>query len=439
MLPVLPGEGGVGSVKPVANVENIVMALGRLRGFVALVAARFRRHEALQNAAALTYTTLLSLVPLMTVMLAVLSAFPVADRVNEIVQDFVFKNFVPASGELVQQHLLEFSAKASRLTGTGAAVLVIVALLMMATIDRALNVIWEVKAQRSFASKFLIYWAVLSLGPVLIGASVLVTSYLISLPILSEAASSGVGRSLLGLTPVTASAVAFTMVYAIVPNRRVRMGHALIGGAFAAVLFEIAKRGFAFYLTQFPTYQAIYGALATVPIFLVWLYLSWIVVLLGAEVTHCLSIYRWGTSDQSRCRIGMGDAIAVLLALDEAASRGLAPSTAELSAYKKRWMEPQLEDLLAELKDLRWVHMTRDGGWVLARRLADSSLLDLFESRRFSLPREDDPDWPTDGPLADAMRAAHAGVAAALDVPLGGFRLQRADPVSLRSESKPQG
>ena len=439
MLSVLPGEGGEGGVNPVANVENILTALRRLRGFVALVVARFMRHDAPQNAAALTYTTLLSLVPLMTVMLAVLSAFPVADRVNEIIQDFVFKNFVPASGELLQQYLLEFSAKASRLTGTGAAFLVIVALLMMATIDRALNVIWEVKAQRGFASKFLIYWAVLSLGPVLIGASVLVTSYLISLPILSEAASSGVGRSLLGLTPVTASAVAFTMVYAVVPNRRVRIGHALIGGVFAAVLFEIAKRGFAFYVTQFPTYEAIYGALATVPIFLVWLYLSWIVVLLGAEVTHCLSIYRWGTSDQSRCRIGMGDAIAVLLALDEAASRGLAPSTAELSAYKKRWMEPQLEDLLAELRGLQWVHMTRDGGWVLARRLADSSLLELFETRRFSLPREGDPDWPSDGPLADAMRAAHAGVAAALDVPLGGFRLQRADPVSLRKDPEPRG
>ncbi len=213
------------------------------------------RHEAPQNAAALTYTTLLSLVPLMTVMLAVLSAFPVADRVNEIIQDFVFKNFVPTSGELLQQYLLEFSAKASSLTGTGAVFLVIVALMMMATIDRALNVIWEVQAKRSFASKFLIYWAVLSFGPVLIGASVLVTSYLVSLPILSEAASSGMGRSLLGLTPVSASALAFTMMYAVVPNRRVRMGHALIGGIFAAVLFEMAKRGFAFYITQFPTYR----------------------------------------------------------------------------------------------------------------------------------------------------------------------------------------
>ncbi len=119
--------------------------------------------------------------------------------------------------------------------------------------------------------------------------------------------------------------------------------------------------------------------------------------------------------------------------------RASADDIAELAAYKQRWMEPQLEDLLAEFKALHWVHMTRDGGWVLARRLADSSLLKLFESRRFSLPRESDPDWPSDGSLADVMRAAHAGVAAALDVPLGGFRLQRADPVSLRKESKPRG
>ena len=154
-------------------VEVFGMVLRQLHGFVTLVAERFLRHEAPHNAAALTYTSLLSLVPLMTVTLAVFSAFPVADRVYGLIQDFLFQNFVPTSGELLQQHLSEFSAKASRLTGAGAAFLVVVALLMMATIDRALNIIWEVRAQRSFASKFLIYWAVLSLGPILIGASVL--------------------------------------------------------------------------------------------------------------------------------------------------------------------------------------------------------------------------------------------------------------------------
>lgn len=411
--------------------QRLLIGFARLWGFISLVAQRFSRHEAPQNAAALTYTSLLSLVPLMTVTLAVFSAFPVADRVYLTIQNFVFENFVPTSGELIQQYLSEFSAKASKLTGTGTAFLVPVALLMMANIDRALNAIWEVRAKRSFASQFLIYWAVLSLGPVLIGVSVVVTSYLVSLPILSEAASSGIGRQLLGLTPVLASALAFTMMYAVVPNRRVRLGHALIGGIFAAVLFELAKRGFGFYITQFPTYQAIYGALATIPIFLVWLYLSWIVVLLGAEVSHCLSVYRWSASDQSRCRVGMGDAIDLLLALDAAAAGGDAPTTSQLAAQRRRWLEPQLEDLLNELKALHWVHMTRDGGWSLARRLDDATLVELYDSRAFDLPRPADPDWPDDERLAAVLNSGNHGLAQALDQPLATFRRQRAATVAM--------
>ena len=417
-------------------VQRLAKALLRLRGFFVLVGQRFTRHEAPQNAAALTYTTLLSLVPLMTVTLAVFSAFPVADRVYGLSQDFVFANFVPTSGEVLQQYLSEFSDKASRLTGAGAAFLVVVALLMMANIDRALNAIWEVKAKRSVASKFLIYWAVLSLGPVLIGASVVVTSYVVSLPVLSEAASSGIGRRLLGLTPVATSAIAFTMMYLIGPNRRVRFSHALIGGVFAAVLFEFAKRAFGFYITQFPAYEAIYGALASIPIFLVWLYLSWIVVLLGAEVTHCLSIYRWSASDQRVCATGMGDAIAVLLVLDELAENGASATTAELATHKRRWMEPQLEDLLSELRALRWVHMTRDGNWVLARRLSDATLLDLYASRRFDLPHSGDPDWPSDPRLAEVLEHSNAGIRDALNIPMGDFRLTRAASLPLTAEAQ---
>lgn len=422
------------STNPPSGADRLLVWPVRLWGFLSLVAGRFLRHQAPQNAAALTFTSLLSLVPLMTVTLAIFSAFPVADRVYETVQGFVFENFVPTSSEMLQQHLTEFISKASHLTGPGAAFLLIVALMMMHNIDVALNAIWEVRAKRRFASKFLIYWAVLSLGPVLIGVSVLVTSYLVSLPILSEAASTGTGRRLLGLTPIVASAIAFAMMYLVVPNRRVRIGHAVIGGLFAAVLFEIAKHGFAFYVTQFPTYQAIYGALASIPIFLVWLYLSWVVVLLGAEVTHCLSIYRWSASDQGRCRTGMGDAIAVLLALDEASGKGLAPTTVELAAQKHRWMEPQLEDLLGGLKAANWVHITDDGGWALARRLSDSTLADLYAGREFDLPRETDPDWPSDSQLAGVLGRANVGIAEALDIPLAEFRLQRAGAVALRDQ-----
>ena len=137
----------------------------RLVGFMRLLIGRFIAHDALRNAAALTYTTLLSLVPLMTVVLAVFSAFPVAERVSDAIQDFLFENFVPTSGEVVQRYLHEFSDKASRLTGAGFAFLLVVALMMMASIDRSLNAIWEVRRPRSPINKFVVYWAILSLGP----------------------------------------------------------------------------------------------------------------------------------------------------------------------------------------------------------------------------------------------------------------------------------
>jgi membrane protein len=421
------------ATSPARLMQWFLLAFHRLGDFIGLVMSRFARHEAPQNAAALTYTTLLSLVPLMTVTLAVFSAFPVADRVYQVIQDFVFQNFVPTSGEVLQQHLVEFSEKASRLTGPGMAFLLVVALLMMANIDRALNAIWEVKSKRGFASKFLIYWAVLSLGPVLIGASVVVTSYIVSLPILSEAASTGFGRKLLGMTPVVASALAFAMMYAVVPNRRIRILHAVAGGVFAALLFEAAKRGFGFYITQFPTYEAIYGALATIPIFLVWLYLSWIIVLLGAEVTHCLSLFRWTSSEQGSERLGLGDAVDVLLALDEHAARGIAPTTSRLAAQRKRWLEPQLEDLLNKLKGLRWVHMTRDGGWSAARRLDEATIGELYGSREFDLPRPGDLDWPDDAGLASVFEQGNDGLVQVLGRPLAEFRHQRAPAVPMAS------
>jgi membrane protein len=406
----------------------LIGGMRALWSFAGFVLTRFARHEAPQNAAALTYTTLLSLVPLMTVTLAVFSAFPVADRVYEAIQDFVFRNFVPTSGEVLQQYLMEFSAKASKLSGTGALFLVVVAVLMMNSIDRALNAIWEVQSARSHARKFLVYWAVLSLGPLLIGASVVVTSYVVSLPILSEAASSGVGRRLLGLAPVITSAIAFTMIYAVVPNRRIRISHALVGGVFAALLFEVAKRAFGFYITQFPTYEAIYGALATVPIFLVWLYLSWLVVLLGAEVTHCLGSFRWSSAEHGSEAAGMGDAIELLLALDATATDGRAATLPALVATNPRWREPMLEDLLNRLRRLRWVHTTRDGGWALARPLDSSTLNDLYETRDFKLPREGDTDWPRQAGLAGVLAQGRAGLAEALDRPLAEFRVSPERP-----------
>jgi len=372
--------------------------------FIRLLGARFIQDQGLPSAASLTYTTLLSLVPLMTVSLAVFSAFPVSDRVAEQIQDFVFANFIPASGEVLQEYFQQFSRKASQLTGAGFVFLVLVALILMANIDRAFNTIWRVKTKRSPLSLFIVYWSILSLGPLLIGVSMAVTSYLVSLPLLSDAAETlGIGGRLLGLMPLLASAVAFTLLYAVVPNRRVPIRHAMAGGVLAAVLVELAKRGFAFYLTHFPAYEAIYGALAAIPIFLVWVYLSWLVTLLGAEFSCCLGIHsdEWSRAENSEDQVGLIQAYRLLHRLWQAQRVGESLSVKLLAAGLRGLSEEHLEELLEELSDAHLVVRTEVGDWVLARDLAEVDLLELYRAGSFVLPQS----VPEDSAVDDADRA----------------------------------
>ncbi len=372
------------------QMDTISRQMHRQWHFIRLLGARFIQDQGLPSTASLTYTTLLALVPLMTVSLAVFSAFPVSDRVAEQIQDFVFANFIPASGEVLQQYLQQFSHKASQLTGAGFVFLVLVALMLMANIDRAFNTIWRVKRKRSAMSLFIVYWSIISLGPLLIGVSMAVTSYLVSLPLLSDAADTlGIGGHLLALMPLLASAVAFTLLYAVVPNRRVPIKHAMAGGVLAAVLFELAKRGFAFYLTHFPAYEAIYGALAAIPIFLVWVYLSWLVTLLGAEFSCCLGIHHdeWSITQSGGGHVGLIQAYRLLYRLWQAQHAGESPPIKLLARELVGVSEERLESLLLDLSAAQLVVRTDGGGWVLARDLAEVDLFQLYRAGSFALPR----------------------------------------------------
>lgn len=383
--------------------------------FLHLMAHRFVRDGGLHHTASLTYTTLLSLVPLMTVSLALFSAFPVSERVAEVIQDFIFKNFVPASGEVVRTYLAEFSQKASRLTGAGSLFLVIVAVLMMANIDQALNALWRVRRRRRPLGLFLVYWAVLSLGPLLMGVSVALTSYLVSTPLVAGALEGEGGRGLLELLPALASALAFTLLYLLVPNRHVPARHAVLGGLLAAGLFELAKHGFALFLTTFPTYQAIYGALATVPVFLIWIYLCWLVTLLGAEFTYCLGIYRddW--------RPGRGQegsdlllAYGLLGHLWAAQRAGLGVPMERLLTLEPGQGEEELERVLIYLESARLVLRSEQGDWVLARDLGRVSLLDLYQAGPFLLPQAGARVRPGTPAPPEELKPVLAGLSGAL-------------------------
>jgi membrane protein len=258
----------------------------------------------------------------------------------------------------------------------------------MSNIDKAFNTIWNVRRKRSHLATFTVYWAILSLGPILIAISVGVTSYLVSIPFFDDTETVAIVRSrLLSMMPILISALAFTLLYALVPNRSVMLRHAIAGGVLAASLFEVSKRVFALYVTTFPTYEAIYGALAVVPIFLIWLYLSWFVTLLGAEFTYCLGIYRYDWRGKMQLR---GDrfmlAVNIMQILRQSQCGGLSVTISRLHEQLPESSEAQLDSALSSLQRAHLVLRTEDKGWALARDLQEVTLAELYNSDAYVLP-----------------------------------------------------
>ena len=241
------------------------------------------------NAGYLAYVTLLSIVPLVAVGVAIFSAFPGFESTLITIENFLFTNLVPTSSDVIKEHISAFAGNANKMTAVGVGFLAAVSLLLIRNVDATLNRIWRIKKKRPMMISFAVYWMVLSLGPVLLGASTGVTSYIVSLVSFADQGIPGFSGFLLKLLPYIISMVGFIMLYTLVPNTRVPFRAAIPGALFAAMLFELTKKGFALYISHFPSYEVIYGALATIPILFVWVYLSWIVVLLGAEFTVCIS------------------------------------------------------------------------------------------------------------------------------------------------------
>ena len=249
---------------------------------------RFKEDRIIFYSGYLSYVTLLSMVPLLAVTFSAFSIFPVFQEWRGELEAFVFKNFVPTMGEAIQGHFLRFIENATKMTPVGLVILILLALLLIYSIDHTLNDIWRVRKNRRLIVSFSIYWVVLTLGPVLIGTSLLTTSYLLSLTGFEENTLLAVRKLFLELLPYLASFSSFLLLYLVVPNTSVHFWSALSGAMIAAILFELSKSAFALYFTHFPVYQAIYGALAIIPLLFIWVYVSWIVVLVGAQVAASL-------------------------------------------------------------------------------------------------------------------------------------------------------
>tara|TARA_R110002126_G_scaffold172606_10_gene321375 strand:+ start:3079 stop:3945 length:867 start_codon:yes stop_codon:yes gene_type:complete len=267
---------------------KLLRHLQQSKDFIAAYIQRCQQDQISIVAGYLAYISLLSLVPLIAVIFSMLGMFPMFNALKGQLEELIFANVIPTKGAEIQSYINEFINNTGGMTAVGIMVLVIVALLLIHNIDKTLNKIWRIKQRPRPIISFSIYWMILTLGPVLIGTSIAVTSYLATFSRYADDYTPGFSSIILWLVPYIMSLLAFFILYLVVPNIKVRVRHAFMGALLATVLFEFFKRGFALYVSEFPAYQAIYGALALVPILFIWVYLSWLVVLLGAELTALL-------------------------------------------------------------------------------------------------------------------------------------------------------
>jgi membrane protein len=329
-----------------------------------MLAHRFGDERLALTAGGLTFATIISLVPLVTVMLALFSAFPIFSAMEEALQKYFLQALVPdAIARPVLNAINQFSTRASRLGIVGLVALVFSAIAMMLTIDRALNAIWRVRKPRPIAHRVLVYWAAVTLGPLLAAASLAATSYAVS-----------ASRGFVGTLPRGMGALVWTIEFVLhvlavaalfhyVPNTHVRWRHALAGGLFVAVGMAAAKRLMTLYFSAVPSFSMIYGAFATLPIFLVWIYLGWVIVLLGAVIAAYAPLLgrhlsRWTDAPGSQFHLALA-LVAKLLASRRAGQRGL---TGDQLAAAVGTDALQSEPVLETLVGLDWVGRLAEAG-----------------------------------------------------------------------------
>ncbi len=325
---------------------------------------RFREDRLAVTAGGLTFTTLISVVPLVTVMLAIFSAFPMFSTLQGALQQYLLKSLIPEGiSQAVLGALTQFSSRASRLGIVGLGALVASALAMMLTIDRALNAIWRVRQPRPIAQRVLVYWSAATLGPLLMGMSLTFTSYAISASRGLVDAIPHIFNLLLRTAEFFVVAGGVSALFHYVPNTHVRWRHAFAGGLFVAIGFAVARQLLALYLSRVPTYAVVYGAFATLPILLVWIYSSWIIVLLGAVVAAYSpalrkNIARWSENPGSRFHI----ALAVLNQLVKARVKGEHGITATHISDRLHIDPLQSMPVLDALVGLDWLGVLDEAG-----------------------------------------------------------------------------
>ncbi|MEW5834809.1 MAG: YihY family inner membrane protein [Pseudomonadota bacterium] len=362
----------------------------RTRSFARFIWQRFVDDKCFETAGALSYTTLVSLVPLMVAVFAMFSVFPAFAGARDALISFVFDNFVPAAGERLQQALASFANNASSLTGISVLVMLFSALSMMVSIEDRLNRIWRVHQARRWSSRLLLYWAALTLGPILVVGGLAASSYVTALPLLQQAAGQFVpdaGQRLLAFLPFAVTFVTLWLMYAVIPNRPVVRRDAAIGALLGAILFEVARWGFTVFVRNAQTYQQIYGALAVIPTFLLWIYLSWVIVILGASIAASISAFEYHPAAHALPEgaefLGL---LVVLKHFVEAQRAGGSIDPASVQLAEPYLRSTQVASYFDDLRRADLIQRSESGGWLLSRSLDSTDLLRVYAGTQYRLP-----------------------------------------------------
>jgi membrane protein len=359
----------------------------RARSFFAFLWRRFLDDRLFEAAGALSYTTVFALVPLSMVVFGVLSAFPVFDQWSGSLTNYIFTNFVPSAARKVEDYLKGFTANTGQLTTAGVIALVTSLLITLFSVEGTFNRIWRVKTARPKFSRFLVYWTVLTLGALVAATSLALSSQLFALSVFSTVPGRLLESAMMRLAPMAIELLAFAAIFRVVPHRTVKWRHAAAGAVLSVVLFELVKWGIGLYIGSFGSYQKIYGPLAFVPIFLLWIYLGWVSILLGASFASSMSAFRY---QPAAMRLPEGFEIYGLLRLlgrfaeQRRSGRGL--HTDEILLQEPLLTDALVQEMLGQLCAIGVVARAESGEWLLARDLDELTMADLYEACQLRIP-----------------------------------------------------
>lgn len=373
------------------KIKNLPIMRHEWVKFLIYLVKNFLADNCTQKSASLTYTTLLSIVPILTLVLVILSSVPQLADAKESIQQMIYSNLLPSSSVQVSQYFNDFANKSSNLTIMGVGALLITTIMTLFTIESTFNEIWKVEKKKTTVISLLRYWAIITLAPLLLGTAFIVSSTVQSLSFLNQKIGDYAidwaiwvqGASILVMT------LGFVFMYWFIPRCQVKFKYALIAGIVTGIIFELLKQTFGFIVQNFTSYEKVYGAFAVLPVFLMWVYLSWNVILLGVQISYCLTIF--GTRDVSP-RHALFSLMDLLNVLYQEHKKGNAVSEMGLRDVLGRQEMPHWYRYISFLEDNNLITVTDNNQYILKRSLNDYTFWDFYKNLPYPLPHSQDLD-----------------------------------------------